>query len=52
MKRNWAVIVVAFLLISCATSGGQQRAIIPLDDSPKMGSANAPITIVEFLDYT
>ena len=52
MKRKWAVMVIAFLLISCATRGGLQRATIPLDDSPNMGPANAPVTIVEFLDYT
>jgi protein-disulfide isomerase len=52
MKRKWAVMVIAFLLISCATSGGQQRATIPLDDSPNRGPANAPVTIVEFFDYT
>jgi hypothetical protein len=52
MKRKWAVMVIAFLLISCATSGGQQRATIPLDDSPNRGPVNAPVTVVEFFDYT
>jgi hypothetical protein len=52
MKRKWAVMVIAFLLISCATSGGQQRAAIPLDDSPNRGPSNAPVTVVEFLDFT
>jgi hypothetical protein len=52
MKRRGVMLVIAFLLISCATRGGLQRATIPLDDSPTRGPANAPVTIVEFLDYT
>lgn len=52
MKQKWAVMVIAFLLISCATGGGPQRAAIPLDGSPNRGPANAPVTIVEFSDYT
>lgn len=52
MKRRNVVFMLAFLLMSCATVPGQHRNTVPIDDSPQQGPANAPIVIVEFLDYT
>ncbi len=52
MKRQGAVSVIAFLLMSCAAIASQQRYTVPLDDSPQKGPANAAVTVVEFLDYT
>jgi hypothetical protein len=54
MKRRFVVFVIAFLLVlvGCVAITSQQSTTIPLDDSPRMGPANAPVTVVEFLDYT
>jgi hypothetical protein len=52
MKRRGVIFVVAFLLVSCASITSQKRASVPIDDSPQQGPASAPITVVEFLDYT
>jgi len=52
MKRGCAVFVIALLLVSCATFTSQKRYSVPIDDSPQTGPKNAPITVVEFLDYT
>lgn len=52
MKRRNAVFILLLLLMSCATVPGQHRSTVPINDSPQQGPANAPIVIVEFLDYT
>ena len=39
------------LLISCATHSGTKRYAVPIDDSPQLGPVNAPVTIVEFMDF-
>jgi hypothetical protein len=52
MKRKGVIFIIAFLLASCAAITSQKRATVPIDDSPQQGPANAPITVVEFLDYT
>jgi len=30
---------------------GEQRYNIPVENSPVIGSENAPVTIIEFIDY-
>jgi hypothetical protein len=52
MKQPYAAFFFVFLLISCATTASQQRITVPIDDAPQRGPANAPVTIIEFLDYT
>jgi hypothetical protein len=52
MKRSGVIFVIAFLLASCAATTSQKRASVPIDDSPQQGPASAPITVVEFIDYT
>lgn len=52
MKRKGVVFVIFFLLVGCAAMAGQKRYSVPIDDSPQRGPANAPVTIVEFLNYT
>jgi hypothetical protein len=39
------------LLCACFAQAGEKRVSVPLDDSPAIGPANAPVTIVEFLDF-
>jgi hypothetical protein len=52
MKRRGFIFIIAFLLASCAATTSQKRATVPIDDSPQQGPASAPITVVEFNDYT
>jgi hypothetical protein len=45
--------LVAFLLLFTVgfASADVKRFQIPLENSPVIGPANAPVTIVEFIDY-
>jgi hypothetical protein len=43
--------VLLLLLIAGNAAGDEKRYPVPLGDSPSMGPANAPVTIVEFLDF-
>ncbi len=41
------------LLVLCALPGiaDEKRYTVPLNDSPSLGPATAPVTIIEFLDF-
>lgn len=46
------IFIIFLLLISSAYSYAEEkRYIIPLDDSPVLGPSDAPVTIIEFLDF-
>jgi len=45
-----ACAVFFFLLFSFAFAD-VQRYSVPIDDSPQKGPKDAPVTIIEFLDY-
>ncbi len=43
---------LALLLFTAgAALPADQRATIPIDNSPTLGPENAPVTIVEFIDF-
>ncbi len=42
---------IAMVLIAFPAFTDEKRFSVPLDDSPAMGPPNAPVTIVEFLDF-
>jgi len=46
-------LVIIFFLLSLApySFAQEKRYEVPLLDSPSTGPANAPVTIIEFLDY-
>lgn len=52
-KLTWAVL--AALLVLPAAAGAQpadaKRYQIPVENSPSIGPADAPVTIVEFIDF-
>jgi hypothetical protein len=52
MKRKGVAFLIFFLLVGCAGMMNQKRYSVPIDDSPQRGPVNAPVTIVEFLNYT
>lgn len=45
------VIVLALLLIAQVVAAEEKRFNVPLGASPVYGSKDAPVTIVEFIDY-
>ena len=54
MKRlTWLVLLAALVFPVAAGAQGtvEKRYEIPLENSPSLGPADAPVTIVEFLDF-
>ncbi len=54
MKNRWraAFFFVLFSSLSLSTTPAEEkRYVVPIDDSPQLGAADAPVTIIEFLDY-
>ncbi len=49
MKRF--MLVLAFFLLTVAVSAEEKRYPVPLGDSPTLGPPDAPVTVVEFLDF-
>ena len=49
--RRLAVWIVLTLLAAVPAGASDVRYAVPAGDSPSIGPANAPVTIVEFLDY-
>lgn len=49
--RRLATGIVLSLLAAVSASGADVRYTIPAGDSPSIGPADAPVTIVEFIDY-
>jgi hypothetical protein len=46
-----ALWIVLSLLAAVPAGAADVRYSVPVGDSPSIGPANAPVTIVEFLDY-
>jgi hypothetical protein len=49
MKRLAVAVLLLFLAVSAAAD--EKRYSVPIGDSPSMGPADAPVTIIEFLDF-
>lgn len=49
--RRLALWVALTLLVTVPAGAADVRYDVPAGDSPFIGPANAPVTIVEFLDY-
>ncbi|HXY53519.1 MAG TPA: hypothetical protein VEM40_02480 [Nitrospirota bacterium] len=49
MKRLTLVMVLFFFAVSA--SAEEKRYTVPLGDSPTSGPQDAPVTIIEFLDF-
>lgn len=45
------VMIALLLLLSVPAGAATKRADIPIGGSPAMGPENAPVTIVEFIDF-
>jgi len=46
-----AVWIMLTLLAAVPARAADVRYVVPAGDSPSIGPANAPVTLVEFLDY-
>jgi hypothetical protein len=52
MNKIFSFTMSLFLLLMGSTVlSAEKRVAIPLGDSPSMGPENAPVTIVEFIDF-
>ena len=49
--RRLALWIALMLLAAVPAGAADVRYAVPADNSPSIGPANAPVTIVEFLDY-
>lgn len=49
--RRLALWIALTLIFSVPAGAADIRYAVPAGDSPSVGPANAPVTIVEFLDY-
>ena len=45
------VLVLVCIFITCTALAEEKRFSVPVGDSPAIGPANAPVTIIEFLDF-
>jgi len=50
MMKKTALLILMVLIASLAFAD-EKRFSVPLDDSPALGPPNAPVIIVEFLDF-
>ena len=48
---RFGALMVLSLLAAVPARGDEVRYAVPPGDSPSIGPSNAPVTIVEFLDY-
>jgi len=49
MRKLFFILIV--MLISVPAFADEKRFSVPVGDSPATGPANAPVTIIEFLDF-
>ncbi len=49
MKRYLSLVILLLLVGSAAAD--EKRYTVPIGDSPVLGPSDAPVTIIEFLDF-
>ncbi|MEK6582858.1 MAG: hypothetical protein AABZ25_10805 [Nitrospirota bacterium] len=45
------LILFIFLIISVSAYAEDKRYSVPIENSPSYGTSDAPVTIIEFLDF-
>ena len=45
------LMVFLLLLVAAVTYAAEKRFVVPVGDSPSQGPENAPVTIIEFIDF-
>jgi hypothetical protein len=51
MKFLYGMLLLGVFFLAGAALATEERFNIPLDDSPRLGPENGPVTIIEFLDF-
>jgi len=51
MRNAFFAALVFFVLSSVSLAAEPERFAVPLGNSPQLGPENAPVTIIEFLDF-
>jgi protein-disulfide isomerase len=52
MKKIFSITIsMLLLLFLMVASAADKRVAVPIGDSPSMGPENAPVTIIEFVDF-
>lgn len=51
MRRAMIPLFLILLFLPAFAGAEEQRYTVPILDSPSKGPENAPVTIVEFLDF-
>jgi hypothetical protein len=49
--KKLIVIILSVILASSLGYGEEKRFSVPIGDSPTAGPADAPVTVIEFLDF-
>jgi len=49
--RRLAALMALVLFAAVPAGAAEVRYTVPAGDSPSIGPANAPVTLVEFVDY-
>ena len=49
--KNALRILTFFLLIAGTAFSADKRVAIPIGSAPSLGPENAPVTIIEFIDF-
>ncbi len=47
----FAILISVLVFMAAGQAAEIERYQVPIGDSPSMGPADAPVTIIEFLDY-
>jgi hypothetical protein len=51
LRGALATALFFFFALAAAVAAQEKRYDVPIGDSPSLGPADAPVTIVEFLDF-
>jgi len=51
MKKLSLLVLCFALLVSSAVAAAEKRITVPIGNAPSMGPENAPVTIIEFIDF-
>jgi len=49
--RYASIVAVMIVMIGVHAVAADKRTNVPIGDSPSLGPANAPVTIIEFIDF-
>jgi hypothetical protein len=51
MKRIIVLAGLLLMLVALPSIAADKRVTVPVGSSPSMGPENAPVTIIEFIDF-